>query len=176
MAKEKNGKAVFVLVDVLLGILIALTVAAVVYICISTRTSFHESQAEVKRPEVVSADWNAPWLVEYSADNIIGTRELDVPNPNAGFIFADSDSRYLEEFEIYALTQEEMRIARNEIYARHGRIFNDEALNEYFLALDWYTPLYSAEEMDEMGDDIFNEYEYYNKNLIAEIEEELGYR
>jgi len=49
-------------------------------------------------------------------------------------------------------------------------------LNEYFNSKSWYQPLYTGEEMDEMGDAIFNEYEYANKNLIAEIEEELGYR
>ena len=36
------------------------------------------------------------------------------------------------------MTAEEIRIARNEIYARHGLIFQAEDLNEYFSAQDWY--------------------------------------
>ena len=47
------------------------------------------------------------------------------------YIFEDSNERFLEAEEIYALTEEEMRIARNEIYARLGRKFTDETLQEY---------------------------------------------
>lgn len=91
------------------------------------------------------------------------------------YIFADSDSRFLEEEELESLTQEEMRIARNEIYARHGRKFADEALQKYFDEKSWYEPSLEPEEFDSLGDEIFNEYEFYNKNLIGNMEKELGY-
>jgi hypothetical protein len=33
------------------------------------------------------------------------------------------------------------RLARNEIYARYGRVFRDEALQEYFNSKSWYKNL-----------------------------------
>ena len=36
------------------------------------------------------------------------------------------------------LTQEDLRIARNEIYAREGRLFDDQSLQVYFDSQAWY--------------------------------------
>jgi hypothetical protein len=35
---------------------------------------------------------------------------------------------------------EDARKLRNEIYARHGRVFKDKWLNKYFGSFDWYKP------------------------------------
>jgi hypothetical protein len=48
------------------------------------------------------------------------------------YILPYSDYEYLEAWQLEDLTEEELRIARNEIFARHGRIFNDKALMSYF--------------------------------------------
>lgn len=185
MTAEKGKKGIPIWVNILLGLLILAAVAAMVFIFIETSFSFKKSTNNMQRPEVTVQEQDSIWDVTFPADDTVvkqveATAVTETPaesEETAGeYIFADSNTRYLEEAEIKALSQEEMRLARNEIYARHGRIFNDEALNEYFQTKSWYAPLYSAEEMDEMGDAIFNEYEYHNKNLIAEIEEELGYR
>ncbi|WP_434311006.1 YARHG domain-containing protein [Hominifimenecus sp. rT4P-3] len=63
-------------------------------------------------------------------------------------------------------SQELLRLAKNEIYARHGYIFRDPALKEYFLTRDWYTPCYQAEEFDES---CFNEYEKANLELLVSL-------
>ena len=39
-----------------------------------------------------------------------------------------------------ALTPAQLRLARNEIYARRGRFFRDPALAEYFGRFAWYRP------------------------------------
>lgn len=89
------------------------------------------------------------------------------------FIFPYSDTEYLEISDVEDLTAEECRIARNEIYARHGRIFQDEALQAYFEQFDWYEGFYTAEEFDES---VLNEIEISNRDLIIEYETEMGYR
>lgn len=38
------------------------------------------------------------------------------------------------------LFQEDARKLRNEIYARHGKVFKDAALQRYFSSFDWYKP------------------------------------
>jgi hypothetical protein len=59
---------------------------------------------------------------------------------HGGFIFADSDQRLLGEEDLNGLSSTELRIARNEIYARHGRFFVDQTLANYFSQFSWYHP------------------------------------
>lgn len=90
----------------------------------------------------------------------------------SSFIFPYSDSTYLKMEDLQGLSAEECRIARNEIYARHGRIFDDEELQAYFEQFDWYEGLYTA---DEFKESVLNEYEKANRDLITEYESEMGF-
>lgn len=90
-----------------------------------------------------------------------------------GFIFADSDSRYLSEEEVEALSKEEMRIARNELYARRGRKFQSEDLQSYFDSQEWYNGTIEPGDFVESN---LNAYETYNRDLILRIEQAKGYR
>jgi hypothetical protein len=56
------------------------------------------------------------------------------------FIFPDSDRRYLTRQELTRLTRDQLRRARNEIYARRGRFFQDANLTAYFSRFPWYRP------------------------------------
>jgi hypothetical protein len=57
-----------------------------------------------------------------------------------GFFFPDSDHRYLGDTDLAGLSKVELRVARNEIYARHGRFFVDQTLANYFSQFSWYHP------------------------------------
>ncbi|MBI4273369.1 MAG: caspase family protein [Rhizobiales bacterium] len=66
---------------------------------------------------------------------------VPAPDPNlAGFIFPDSDRRILTRKEIQQLPLPVRRYARNEIFARKGRFFQDEVLRAYFSRFAWYRP------------------------------------
>jgi hypothetical protein len=58
----------------------------------------------------------------------------------AEFIFPDSSRRRLGRNEVARLPKGQLRIARNEIFARHGYIFNSRELADYFGAKSWYQP------------------------------------
>jgi len=58
----------------------------------------------------------------------------------SGFIFADSHIRRLRPSDLAGLSRGELRIARNEIYARRGRHFHDPALRAHFGNFSWYDP------------------------------------
>jgi hypothetical protein len=62
------------------------------------------------------------------------------PPPSSGFIFPDSDRRVLSPDEVARLSPAELSIARNEIFARRGRIFNSPDLRAYFSKFQWYQP------------------------------------
>lgn len=89
------------------------------------------------------------------------------------YILAGSDSRYILKSELQEFTAEQCRLARNEIYARHGRKFDDEYIQDYFNSKDWYTPTIAPDEFEES---LLNSYELANRDLIVEYEEECGYR
>ncbi|HLM54497.1 MAG TPA: YARHG domain-containing protein, partial [Pyrinomonadaceae bacterium] len=36
------------------------------------------------------------------------------------------------------LSLHELRLLRNEVYARHGKVFKDRWLQKYFQSFDWY--------------------------------------
>ena len=60
------------------------------------------------------------------------------------FIIPDSSTRYLTEDDLIGLSKEQLEIARNEIYARHGYIFVSDEWKDFFINEDWYTPTTSS--------------------------------
>ena len=89
------------------------------------------------------------------------------------YILPGSDTQYLDRQNLKGLTAEECRLARNELYARHGRMFDDEELQSYFETKKWYNGTIAPSDFKE---EILNDYEVYNRDLIVEYEKEMGYR
>ena len=83
------------------------------------------------------------------------------------YIFYDSDERLLTYEEACALTLQELCYARNEIYARHDRLFYSGELQNYFDQKNWY---YGSVPPDEFSDEVLNETELANAGLLHEIE------
>jgi hypothetical protein len=63
-----------------------------------------------------------------------------VAKAQSDFLFPDSDSRLLADGDLRTLTKDELRIARNEIFARRGRYFNSPDLTARFSRFAWYVP------------------------------------
>lgn len=97
----------------------------------------------------------------------------NVAHEEEDYLLPDSDTKYLTTADLAGFTQEECRLARNELYARHGRIFNDEGLQKYFESKDWYRGMIDG---DDFKESMLNDYEIANRDLIVSYEEEQGYR
>jgi hypothetical protein len=69
-----------------------------------------------------------------------GTHAPESTDPDNGFIFPDSDQRLLTVADLQGLSSDQLRIARNEIYARKGRFFKDQSLTAHFSQFSWYQP------------------------------------
>ncbi len=95
------------------------------------------------------------------------------PEADRAYIIDDSDSRYLYVEDLEELSAEELFYARNEIYARCGRLFSDEGLQSYFDAKEWYHGTIPPEEFTE---DMLNDYERVNTVFIRDYEVEKGYQ
>ena len=90
-----------------------------------------------------------------------------------GYLLEYSNSKNLTKEDIKQLSEYELYLALYEIYARHGRGFNDASVTSYFSKYDWYEETTRPEVFDES---ILNEYEKYNRDLIIEYQYEKGYR
>ena len=86
------------------------------------------------------------------------------------YILPDSSTRQLSYGDIAGLTKEQLRIARNEIYARHGRMFTSEELQSYFNSKSWYRGTVSASSFSE---NMLSQLEKDNIKLIQEREDAL---
>lgn len=112
-----------------------------------------------------------------NANNVNQSQNNNVTTPqnnaNNQYILNGSDSRYISKSELQGLDANQCRLARNEIYARHGRKFNDQYLQNYFNSKIWYTPRI---EPDNFSESVLNTYERANRDLIVAYENERGYR
>lgn len=92
--------------------------------------------------------------------------ETEQPVVDSSFLFPNSDSSYLSYDQVHSLSDSDLQLAINEIYARNGRIFADPYLSSYFNSKSWYKGIYSAEEFDQNVN--FNIYEQKNLDLMID--------
>lgn len=85
------------------------------------------------------------------------------------YILPGSNKKKLDKQDLEGLSKQELRIARNEIYARHGRIFNDKKLQDYFESKSWYEGIIPAEEFSDSEE--LNKIERENILFIKKYEE-----
>jgi len=52
-----------------------------------------------------------------------------------------SNDRLLTEQDLIGFSKADLRIARNEIFARHGYAFNSKDLQQHFAQYSWYQPI-----------------------------------
>lgn len=55
-----------------------------------------------------------------------------------GYVIADSSVRLLTEADLQGLSKAQLEIARNEIFARHGRAFKRADIQSFFESRSWY--------------------------------------
>lgn len=88
------------------------------------------------------------------------TKKPEQTKPVANeYIFADSDKVLISTSALDKCTKAQLRLARNEIYARHGVVFDIKDLDEYFQSKSWYKAKMSITE-------------FYDKVEMNEVEEE----
>lgn len=80
-------------------------------------------------------------------------------DPDGGYILPDSDQRYYTRAELQNLNSHVRALALHEISARHGQMFDDPYVQEYFSAMPWYESAISAWAA--------NEYEQVNMVMLS---------
>jgi uncharacterized membrane protein YgcG len=84
------------------------------------------------------------------------------------YILPTSNKYKLTDADVNYLTQEELRIARNEIYARHGQQFRSRDLQDYFNSKSWYV---STTKLPMGTNAKLSSVENYNIKMISKYED-----
>lgn len=101
----------------------------------------------------------------YTLKNIDSwVRDLQGDEANT-YVLRNSDGQYCTEKDLSHMCAYDLYLARNEIYARHGYIFDNPDLQEYFGDMEWYNPT-----TKDVSDSALNEYEKANIELILSLE------
>ncbi|WP_303964868.1 YARHG domain-containing protein [Sporosarcina ureae] len=90
-------------------------------------------------------------------------KEVPADVPKDHFIISYSGDVYLDKSDLKGLSKDDLRLARNEIYARHGYVFESKELQNYFGSQSWYTP-------DPSFNGKMAEWEKHNVELIKSHE------
>jgi hypothetical protein len=91
---------------------------------------------------------------------------------DAEYLLPNSDTVKLTRDELRGFSKEDLRLARNELFARHGMIFGVTDLDNYFGSKSWYQPMYSYDDFFDKVE--MNAIEEANLALIIALEDELA--
>ena len=191
--KNKGVKIVFItiagIILVLLLILFALVQTGIISISIDDNTnqesvldkksksSKREKEKERRAKEKESEEGNVTTQaqtepVSTEAQTVQPATMPSTVAINNEFILPDSSVRVLDKSELVGFSAEQCRLARNEIYAKHGRMFDDAGLQNYFNSRSWYHGTIPAKQFN---DNMLSDIEIQNRNLIIAFEKEMGY-
>ena len=97
--------------------------------------------------------------------------EQDVEQTENTYILPNSDVQSVTSDDLKGFTYAEAQMAINEIYARHGRKFNDSDIQEYFDSQNWYHGTIAPEDFDEA---LLSQVEKNNIDFISAYIEQVA--
>ena len=175
--KDKKTN-VWVPVAVIIGILLVAMIVLTVFMVVTGRSagntgsSSSKYHADSTQSDVKPQD-SDDYIQDVSLDefSIGGSSDDSSASDNAeaaevamedsnGYILPDSNSRKLKKSDLAGMTAQQLSYAKNEIYARHGRVFKSSELQDYFNEKDWY------EENDDFKDEDLSKKEAENAEFI----------
>ena len=90
------------------------------------------------------------------------TQEQTQAQTSGGYI-PESSQRALTDADVAGMNYDDMQMAINEIYARHGRKFDDPNIQAYFNSQSWYQGFV---EPNEFSDSVFSSIESQNIQFL----------
>lgn len=119
-------------------------------------------------------DASVTWLLDHHGylDMSYYTDRIDEndaePDSESYYIFP-SDHQYITEADMSSWDQNTALLARNEIYARHGYVFQTQEIQNYFAQQPWYVP------DSNFSTDSLSAVEKTNVETISTYEQKMGW-
>ena len=175
---KKSKKKLVVIISVASTVAVVLAVCAIVFVPKMFRNNENEQYKPLQTIEITTQQETT----QQSSTIIQNTTEpesIDDGSSDADddyddyyddddYILPDSGTRKLTNSDLAGLDADELELARNEIYARAGRRFNTDYIQDYFDDKWWYVGTIEPEDFTE---DMLNDVEKYNVNFIRNYEE-----
>ena len=178
---QKKSNTGLIVAVVVMGIIIVAGFAAIIGYIVGNNSNqmIVETEAETQLveeatqpPETTTA---APVTAapSTSAKQTVPTFTYNDNNTHSSQFLFDSANQYITRSYLATCTRDEVTIILNEMYARHGYIFKDAELREYFNSQSWYVGYTTS--MEEAAS-YFNSVESANLNTIYEYMKDMGWR
>ena len=167
---KKKDSGLIVLISVLSVVILVCGVAlALIFMGDSSDGNSEIANVIEETEKAIPKKKNKDSKAEYDPKTYKYDDEADKKSYYSDYLF-ESDKRYITERDLRYCSQDEIALIRNEIYARHGYIFQKDPYKSYFAAKSWYIPNPNFSEA------LFNSIEKYNKDFIVEYEKRMGWR
>ncbi len=100
-----------------------------------------------------------------------GKNNFSYSNPADGYIIHSMVGNYLYQSDVSRITKHDAQMLINAIYAKHGYIFKDAEVNQFFNTQDWYKSIsIKTESMETISKRISNiDMDNHNLNLLLPI-------
>ena len=92
------------------------------------------------------------------------------------YYYPELSERVWSEEDINGFNKTDLSIARNELFAKYGRVFEDPFLKNVFGVKSWYEPRYTAEEFGNLWQELLTDIEKENLRTILAYEEVRRWR
>ena len=117
-----------------------------------------------EEPPTLVGLWT-PYDKKFATKEFTATKRKFRYNPKAGQ-YPQSSTKVLKPTDVANMRQEELRIMRNEMYARHGYSFKLKDMRQHFDSQDWYMPMSTdvstqLTEIEKKNHDLIKRYEEY---------------
>lgn len=111
-----------------------------------------------------------PTLIPSAVPTVIPSA---IPSEQAdGYLYPSDTKEFTTEF-LQSLSKSQARLLRNEMYARHGLVFNSSDLQDYFSKKSWYKPNSKINTVQAYAG--FNNTERKNHSMLLSYEKSKGW-
>lgn len=166
---QKNNILIYVLLSI-----VAILLCCCIYMFLNSNSSDVNNNSNTNiNTEIDNSENNA--LADNESKEIENTEDAEANESTDdleenGDCLLPTDKKYITFDDLEEFSKDEVALIRNEIYARHGYVFQSEPFKSYFSEKEWYIP------NPDFTDAEFSEIELTNKDLIVEYETEKGWR
>lgn len=166
---KKSKKKLVVIISAASAVAVVLAVCAIVLLPKMFRNNENEQYKPLQTIEITTQQ-ETTQQPSTTIQNTTEPESIDDGSSDADddYILPDSDTKKLTSSDLAGLDADELELARNEIYARAGRRFNTDYIQDYFDDKWWYVGTIEPEDFTE---DMLNDVEKYNVNFIRNYEE-----
>lgn len=120
-------------------------------------------QTTEKQTEKVSEKQTEKITEKQTEAVTIPTGQPQTSAQGGSYILPQSSERLLTDSDVDGMSYDDMQMAINEIYARHGRKFSSQSVQSYFDGQSWYQ---GTVEPDDFSDSVFSQIESQNVQFL----------